>query len=122
MCDEGGANYNTNKNVYGEEFCAERVRGCQFHFKNSVNQRSIKMSNDDQGTFKHICKKLCEVTTVAMYYVLKGRLDEMSKKYEFLQPWIDWWHERHSHIFGPFRGGGLPGVNLSEQGNSKWVR
>ena len=80
------------------------------------------MSNDDQGTFKHICKKLCEVTTVAMYYVLKGHLDEMSKKYEFLELWIDWWHERHSHIFGPFRGGGLPGVNLSEQGNSKWVR
>ena len=25
MCDEGGANYNMIKNVYGEEFCAERV-------------------------------------------------------------------------------------------------
>ena len=80
------------------------------------------MSNDDQSTFKHICKKLCEVTTVAMHYVLKGHLDEMSKKYESLELWIDRWHERHSHIFGPFREGGLPGVNLSEQGNSKWVR
>ena len=96
--------------------------GCQFHFKNSVKQQSNKMSNDDQGTFKHICKKLCEVTTVAMYYFLKGCLDEMSKKYEFLEPWIDWCHERHSNIFCPFRGGGLPGINLSEQGNSKWVR
>ena len=113
MCDKGRANYNVIKNVYGEEFCAERVQWCQFHLKNSVNQLSNKMSNDDQGTFKHIYKKLCEVTTVVMYYVLKECLDEMSKKYVFLELWIDWWHERHSHILGPFRGGGLPGVNLS---------
>ena len=69
---------------------------------------------EDQATFKQICRKLCEATTVAMYHVLKGHLDEMAKKYEFLKPWIDWWHERCSHIFVPFRGGGLPGVNLSE--------
>ena len=122
MCGEGGANYNAIKKVYGEEFCAERVHGCQFHFKNSVNQRSNKMMLEDQATFKQICKKLCEATTVAMYHVLKGHLDDMANKYEFLKPWIDWWHQRCSHIFGPFRGGGLPSVNLSEQGNSKWVR
>ena len=27
---------------------------------------------------------------------------------------------RRSHIFGPFRTPGLPGVNLAEQGNSSW--
>ena len=90
MCDEGGANYNAIKKVYGEEFCAERVHGCQFHFKNSVNQRSNKMMLEDQATFKQICKKLCEATTVAMSHVLKGHLDDMANKYEFLKPWIDW--------------------------------
>ena len=74
-----------------------------FHFKNSVNQRSNKMMVEDQATFKQICKKLCAATTVAMYHVLKGHLDEMAKKYEFLKPWIDWWHQRHSHIFRPFQ-------------------
>ena len=121
MCDEGGANYNAIKKVYGEEFCAERVRGCQFHFKNSVNQRSNKIMLEDQATFKQICKKLCEATTVAIYHVLKGRLDDMANKYEFLEPWIDWWHQRRSH-FWPLQRRWTPSVNLSEQGNSKWVR
>lgn len=58
------------------------------------------MNNDDKTTFKEICRRLCEVTTVVMYDVLKGCLDEMSKKYNFLEPWINWWHERCSHIFG----------------------
>ena len=33
MCDEGGANYRVVRDVYGEEFCTDQVRGCQFHFK-----------------------------------------------------------------------------------------
>ena len=34
--------------------------------------------------------------------------------------WIDWWDVQRSHIFGLFRHGGLPGCNLSEQGNKSW--
>ena len=37
-----------------------------------------------------------------------------------IQKWIQWWDDR-SHIFTPYRGGGLPSVNLSEQGNAGWV-
>ena len=33
LCDEAGANYKAIKLVYGEEFCKQRVCGCQFHFK-----------------------------------------------------------------------------------------
>ena len=80
------------------------------------------MMIEDQATFKQICRKLCEVTTVLMYHVLKGHLDEMAKKYEFLEPWIDWWHERQSHFWPPSEEVDFPSVNLSEQGNSKWVR
>ena len=40
--------------------------------------------------------------------------------YPAIESWIDWWNERRKHIFGPFHGAGLPGVNLSEQGNAGW--
>ena len=46
----------------------------------------------------------------------------MAKLYPEIVNWIDWWHERRSHIFVPFRGGGLPDVNLSKQGNAGWKR
>ena len=36
VCDEGGYNYNAFTEVYGEDFCNDHVKGCQWHFKNDV--------------------------------------------------------------------------------------
>ena len=70
--------------------------------------------------FKDICHQLCLVTIVSKYNILKAKLDELSKLTPVLEKWIEWWHLRRNHIFGPFRMPGLPGVNLVEQGNSSW--
>ena len=64
-------------------------------------------------TFIETCKQLCTVTTVTKYKILKGRLEEMAENV----PTLD---DRRAHIFGPYRDGGLPGCNLSEQGNAQW--
>ena len=52
--------------------------------------------------------------------MLKAKLDEVAKIAPVLEKWLEWWHLRRSHIFGPFRTPGLPGVNLAEKGNSSW--
>ena len=52
--------------------------------------------------------------------VLKAKLDEIAKIALALEKWIEWWYLRRSHIFGPFRTPGLPGVNLAEYSNSSW--
>ena len=73
-----------------------------------------------QDMFKDICGQLCLVTTVLKYNIPKVKLDELSKLAPELEKWMEWWHLQRSHIFGPFRIPGLPGVNLTEQGNSSW--
>ena len=70
--------------------------------------------------FKDICHQLCLISVVSKYNVLKVKLDELAKIAPVLEKWIEWWHLRRSHIFCPFRTPGLPGVNLTEQGNSSW--
>ena len=45
VCDEGGANFTGLKEVYGEEFVKDRVYGCQWHFKNNVQNKSAKISD-----------------------------------------------------------------------------
>ena len=50
--------------------------------------------------------------------ILKGRTFEIAKTFSAISRSFDWWHERWCHIFKPFCGGGLPEVNLSEQGNA----
>ena len=120
MCDEGSANYRAIQLVYGDDFMKERVVGCQWHFKNDTIRKARQVGPDMRDLFTKLCKNLCTVTTVAKYKIIKSQLDEIAKVYPEITSWIDWWNECCKHIFGPFRGGGLPGVNLSEQGNAAW--
>ena len=119
VCDKEGANFTGMKEVYGEEFVKDRVCGCQWHFKNDVQNKTARISDPAlKQKFIDICNKLCEVTTVSKYNILKSMLDEMAKLYPDLKPWIAWFHSRHSHIFAPFRIEGLPKVNFSEIGSA----
>ena len=117
MCDEGSANYCAIRQVYGENFTNARVVGCQWHFKNDVNRHSKDVSPDMRELFISLCHKLCACTTVAKYKILKSHLDDIGN----MNPAIQRWDDRRSHIFTPYRGGGLPGLNVSEQGNAGWL-
>ena len=43
ICDEGRYNYNAITQVCGEDFCNERIKGCQWHFKNDVIKKSTQI-------------------------------------------------------------------------------
>ena len=120
LCDETGANYKAVRIVYGDESCQDRVHGYQFHFKQQIQKKKNEVPLDMRENFIETCKQLCSVTTVAKYKILKGRLEEMAESIPTLYSWIEWWNDRRVHIFGPYRSGGLPGCNLSEQGNAQW--
>ena len=75
---QGGANYKAVHMVYGEEFCHDRVRGCQFHFKHQVQKKNYEVPEEHRDEFIKICYELCLITTVARYEILKGKLEEMA--------------------------------------------
>ena len=115
VCDKGGANHNAIKMVYGDNFT--RIVGCQWHFRSDATKKAMRLPADMKDVFTQICEKLCKSTTTASQYnLLKGQLDQLAKNQPILEPWIKWWDARKAHIFAPFRGAGLPGVNLSEIG------
>ena len=122
MCDEAGANYKAIAHVYRTEFCAIRVKGCQWRFKSDVKNHVSKLKPQDQETFISTYNALCDVTTVADYNCLKLVLDKLADRNPEIKPFILYWDPRKSHIFQPFCGAGLPGVNLSEQGNASFKR
>ena len=93
MCDEGGTNYRAVREVYGEEFCRDWVRGCQFHFKEQVQRRKHQIPEDSRDEFIQIC------TTVARNEILKGKFEEMARTTQSLWSWIDWWDIRRSYIW-----------------------
>ena len=120
VCDEAGANYKAIALVYGEEFAAQCVKGCQWHFKSDVQKHLKHVRPEDQDLFLETCFKMCDVTTVADYNRLKGILDDISEESLEIKPFIVYWDPRHSHVFQPFRGAGLPSVNMLEQANKSF--
>ena len=118
--DEAGANYKAIALVYGEEFAAQRVKGCQWHFKSDVQKHLKHVRPKDQDLFLETCFKMCDVTTVADYNRLKAILDDILEESPEIKPFILYWDPRHSHVFQPFRGTGLPGVNMSKQANKSF--
>ena len=46
VCDEGGANYKAIRMVYGNDFCKNRVFGCQFHFLNDMHKKKHEVKEN----------------------------------------------------------------------------
>ena len=117
ICDEGGANYKAVREVYGDDFCKNRVKGCQWHFKSDKTKHANKVGVNRRPRFEAICNEMCTVTTVAGFNGLMVELKTIAEEYPELKPFVEYWDRRKSHVFGPYRGGGIPGMNLSEPGN-----
>ena len=120
VCDEGGANYKAVRQVYGEEFVRHRVKGCQWHFKSDVKNHINKVGPTHRERFSEICNEMCQVTTVSAFNDLITELKLIADIYPEIQGFVKYWELRKTHVFSPFRGGGLPGMNMSESGNASF--
>ena len=120
VCDEGGANYKAIREVYGEQFVKTRVKGCQWHFKSDVRKHLPKIGPSHRERFEEICTEMCNVTVIATFNTLLAELKCIAQLYPELKPFVKYWELRKSHVFAPFRGGGLPGLNMSEPGNASF--
>ena len=55
MCDEGGTNYRAVREVYGEEFCRDWVRGCRFTSSSRCRSKNIKLQKKAEiNSFKYV--------------------------------------------------------------------
>ena len=121
VCDESGANYKALSLVYGEQFTLMCTKGCQWHFKQDVQKHMKNVAPHNQQKFLDTCFAMCDATTVADYERLEIILNEIAEDNPEIRPFVLFWEPWKSHVFKPYRGGGLPGVNMSEQGNKTFT-
>ena len=119
-CDEGGANFKVVLEVYGEDFVRHRVKGCQWHFKSDVKNHINKVGPNHRERFAEICTEMCCITRVSAFNDLLTELKLIADVYPELQGFVKYWELRKTHVFAPFRGGGLLGINMSEPGNASF--
>ena len=96
------------------------MKGCQWHFKSDVKNDINKVGPSHRERFSEICNEMCQVTTVSAFNDLMTELKLISDIYPELQGFVKYWELRKTHVFSPFRGGGLPGMNMSESGNGSF--
>ena len=96
------------------------MKGCQWHFKSDVKNHINKVGPSHRERFAEICNEMCRVTTVSAFNDLINELRLIADIYPELQAFVKYWELRKTHVFAPFRGGGLPGMNMSESGNASF--
>ena len=82
-----------------------------------MQKHTKNVAPNDQQHFVETSFAMCEATTVADYKWLEITLNEIAEDNPEIQPFVMFWEPWKSHVFKPYRGGGLPGVNMSEQAN-----
>ena len=121
--DMAGSNLSAIRKVFGDS-AVNRIKTCEFHFKESVDLRCRKLSNDKAKQFKDTTIKLLECESPECYDDLKEQLLKfMSGETEEsqLKSWFKWWDSRRGFIFRAFAPSG-PRMNQAESIHGGWAQ
>lgn len=123
VTDMAMSNLNGLALVYGEEAVLSKAKGCEFHFKRSVNRRKGIFKEDLEDVFVSLTNQLLCASTekayVEKHLELKNFL--MSNGGEELIDWLSWWNARRRVMFRAFTGHNKPRSNLAEVVHASWV-
>ena len=123
ITDMARGNMEGLKRVFGAAVL-ERVRTCEFHFKECRNRQSRKFNHEVRGRFKTLCNSLFEAQSTTAYEKAKDDLDNFiaeSPERSSLKSWLEWWDKRRAFIFPAFQHVSEgPKMNLAEVVHASW--
>ena len=108
--------------IYGEDVL-ETVKGCEFHYKDSVNRKTKSFNDDIKGKFTTQALCLLTATTPEAYYEARNQLQMFLNNeapYVDVSSWLEWWHSRRDLIFRAFTSKEAPSSNLAEVIHAGW--
>ena len=114
--DEGGANKNAIKEVYGMKGLNKTVT-CQYHFLKCAKAKQRHVKEKWRKSFYKLCKRMVKAPTRSEYEALSNLIKKICDESGLLE-WFMWWDDRKFHIIPAFRGFNLSGLNLAESGQS----
>ena len=114
--DEGGANKNAIKKVFGRKGLNKTVT-CQWHFLKCAKAKQKYVKGKWRKSFYKLCKHMVKAPTRSEYKALSNLVKKICAESGFLE-WFMWWDDCKFHIIPAFRGFNLSGLNLAESGQS----
>ena len=89
-----GANIEGLRRSFGPD-AVERIKTCEFHFKDCRNKHARRLQVDDRSQFKELCNELLNAASLPAYDKAKENLDDFigeTPERNFLSTWVEWWH------------------------------
>ena len=113
------ANFNGLAIVYGEDIRSS-VKGCEFHFKRSV-ERISRILGQKREEFKNLALNMLTYSTPETYSHVIGVLKIFSKdNADNMKHGIEWWDARKENIFRAFTSFDAPQSNQAEAVHAGW--
>ena len=107
--------------IYGEDVL-QYIKGCEFHFRDSVNRHANKFG-DESETFKKYALQLLTSSTPEAYEIscqqLKSFINTTANT-ETCHHWLNWWNSRKEFIFCSFTSKEARSSNLAEIIHAGW--
>ena len=122
MVDMAGANFNGLNNIFGDGIL-DRIKSCEFHFRQSYEKRCRLMDDETKTLFKgHVEAMMYAASPVSYEVAYRNLLEFISSKSELLTllDWLQWWNERKEFIFRAFTSVDAPNSNLAEVIHAGW--
>ena len=115
-----GSNFNGLQCVYGEDVLS-KIKGCEFHFKDSINWRVWILYEKGQK-FKELATELLYAMAPESYKNAKKNVKVSIKNEEGreLSGWLECWHNRRHFVFRAFKGYDDPRSNQTEVIHAGW--
>ncbi|CAC5426711.1 unnamed protein product [Mytilus coruscus] len=119
IADENEVNWCSIRDIFGVH-TLERAVSCEFHYKQSVQRHSRKVS-EKSDEFICLANALLHVQTKNQFKAACEQIETFFKinNIKELHAWYKWWHDRRSHIFRAFKMENSPSSNLAEVGHAK---
>ena len=120
--DMAGANLAGLSEVFGETV-TDRMKTCEFHFKDHGNKNARKLDPVSAVEFKTLCDNLLLSATEGAYERAKAEMDAFiaaKEERSFLTSWISWWHARRGFIFSCICSA-RRATNESSRSCSRWM-
>ena len=125
ITDMAGANIEGLKKVYGTAV-TERIKTCEFHFKECRNRQARKLNEESRSHFKRLCQALLHAESQTGYEAAKENLLNFiaeDNKHGFLQSWFEWWDKRKALVFQAFQNKqSCSKMNMAETIHASWVK
>ena len=119
VTDMASANFNGLAIVYGEDV-RSTVKGCEFHFKQSV-ERISRALGQKREEFKNLALNMLTFSTPEVYSYTIDVLKIFPKdNADNVKHWIEWWDTRKENIFRAFTSFNAPQSNQTEAVHAGW--